>query len=98
MQMTTHEATAMGTGTITRARGEGATRPVRSQRLLTVAGGTLAALAVWAVAGWVVGLDLRAPAFSGGRTALIGMNLAVAAVVIPFLYRSSASRRDRTVA
>jgi hypothetical protein len=146
----------MATATITRAT-------VRRQRLLTVAGGTLGALAVWAVAKWVAGLDLRMPAFSSGqqpqelnaavvavagaigglagwgvlallerfsinadrlwlvvapiallasmgtplsghgvsasnRLALIGMHLAVAAVVIPFLYRSSASRRDRTVA
>jgi hypothetical protein len=146
----------MATGTIT-----GAT--VRRQRLLTVAGGTLGALAVWAVAKWVAGLDLRMPAFStgqqpqelnaavvavagavgglacwgvlavlerfstnadrvwlvvapiallasmgtplsghgvsaGNRLALIGMHLAVAAVVIPFLYRSSASRRDRAAA
>jgi Family of unknown function (DUF6069) len=153
----------MATGRITRARGEVATHPVRRQRLLTVAGGTLGALAVWAVAEWVVGLDLRMPAFSSGqqpqelkaaavavasavgglagwavlavlerfstkadrvwiavapiallasmgtplsghgvsagdRMALIGMHLAVAAVVIPFLYRSSASRRDRTAA
>ena len=151
----------MAPGTITRARGEVATHPVRRQRLLTVAGGTLAALAVWAVAEWVVGLDLRMPAFSSGqqpqelnaavvavasavgglagwgvlavlerfsmnadrvwvavapiaplasmgtplsghgvsagdRMALIGMHLAVAAVVIPVLYRSSASRRYRT--
>jgi Family of unknown function (DUF6069) len=139
---------------------------VRRQRLLTVAGGTLGALAVWAIAEWVVGLDLRVPAFSSGqppqelsaavvavagavgglagwgalavlervtmnaarvwvvvapvallasmgaplsghgvnagdRMALIGMHLAVAAVVIPFLYRSSVglrpgrARRDR---
>ena len=151
----------MAKGTITGATGDAATRPVRSQRFLTVAGGTLAALAVWAVAEWVVGLDLRTPAFSseqpsqeltavlvaaasavGGlagwgvlavlerftanprrawvavapiallaslsaplsgtgvsaddRIAMIGMHLAVAAVVIPLFYRSSAPRRDRT--
>ena len=154
------EATTMATRTITRARGDIA-HPDRRQRLLTVAGGTLGALAVWAVARWVVGLDLRMPAFSGGqqpqelnaavvavasvvggvagwgvlavlerfrrnadrvwvvvapiallvsmgtplsghgvsagdRMALIGMHLAVGAVVIPLLYRSSASRPDRT--
>ena len=150
----------MAKGTITGATRDAATRPVRTQRLLTVAGGTLGALAVWAVAEWVVGLDLRTPAFSseqppqelsaalvavasavgglagwgvlaalersttnprrawvavasiallaslgaplsgtgvsvGDRIAMIGMHLAVAAVVIPLFYRSSASRRDR---
>ena len=153
----------MAKGRITGARREVAAHPVRRQRLLTVAGGTLGALAVWAVAEWVVGLDLRTPASSSGqqpqelnaavvaaasavgglagwgvlaalerfslnagrvwvavaliallasmgtplsghgvsagdRMALIGMHLAVAAVVIPFLYRSSSSRRDRTAA
>jgi hypothetical protein len=145
----------MTKGTITRTTGDAATRPVRRQRLLTIAGGTLGALAVWAVAEWVVGLDLRTPAFSteqqpqdlsaalvavasavggligwgalavverstrnprrawvavasiallaslsaplsgtgvsaGDRIAMIGMHLAVAAVVIPFFYRSIA--------
>ena len=143
----------MAKGRITRATGGAATRPVQRQRLLTVAGGTLGALAVWAVAELGVGLDLRTPAFgseqpsqelsaalvavasavggvagwgvlavlerftanprrawvavasiallaslsaplsgtgvSGGdRIAMIGMHLAVAAVVIPFFYRS----------
>jgi hypothetical protein len=50
--------------TITRATGDAATRYVRRQRLLTIAGGALGALAVWAVAEWVVGLDMRTPAFS----------------------------------
>ena len=128
---------------------------MRRQRLLTIAGGTLGALVVWAVAEWLVGLDLRTPAFSseqqsqeltaalvavasavgglagwgvlavlerstanprrawvavaliallaslsaplsgtgvnvGDRIAMIGMHLAVAAVVIPFFYRSIA--------
>src|SRR5260221_14001395 len=62
----------MATGTIT-----GAT--VRRQRLLTVAGGTLGALAVWAVAKWVAGLDLRMPAFSTGQQPQ-ELNAAVVAV------------------
>jgi NO-binding membrane sensor protein with MHYT domain len=33
---------------------------------------------------------------AGDRIAMIGMHLAVAAVVIPLFYRSSASRRVRT--
>jgi Family of unknown function (DUF6069) len=57
----------MAKGRITGARREVATHPVRRQRLLTVAGGTLGALAVWAVAEWVVGLDLRTPASSSGQ-------------------------------
>jgi len=147
----------MAKGTIARATGDAATRSVRRQRLLTVAGGTLGALAVWAVAEWIVGLDLRTPAFSseqpsqeltaglvavasaigglagwgvlavlerfttnprrawavvasiallaslsaplsgtgvtaGDRIAMIGMHLAVAAVVVPFFYRSIADK------
>ena len=151
----------MASGTIARTTGDAASRRVRRQRLLTVAGGMLGALAVWAVAEWIVGLDLRTPAFSseqpsqeltaglvavasavgglagwgvlavlerfttnprrawvvvasiallaslsaplsgtgvtaGDRIAMIGMHLAVAAVVIPLFYGSIASRRDRT--
>ena len=146
-------------GAITSASGLVATRPSRKERLLAVAGGVVGALVVWAVAEFVVGLDLRTPAFSsdqqpqelnaalvavsslvGGlaawgvlallerfrahahrawlvvapiallvslsaplsgtgisgseRIALVAMHLAVAAVVIPALYRSSASRQD----
>jgi hypothetical protein len=98
------EATTMATGTIT-----GAT--VRRQRLLTVAGGTLVlerfrmnADRVWLVVAPIallasMGSPLSGHGVSAGnRLALIGMHLAVAAFVIPFLYRSAASRRDRAAA
>ena len=153
----TEGATTMASGTIARTTGDAASRRVRRQRLLTVAGGMLGALAVWAVAEWIVGLDLRTPAFSseqpsqeltaglvavasavgglagwgvlavlerfttnprrawvvvasiallaslsaplsgtgvtaGDRIAMIGMHLAVAAVVVPFFYRSIADK------